>query len=145
VGKHAACSIAYYLYTLYDYRFTFSRLPTEVNIAEVEATMTTSASMLYEEWLLQWSSHISGTSKAVQVPPTATAISSPLKIHSWISLLKNHPNKKLTSFFITGLSQGFRIGYKSKKFLQSAKRNLSCALEHPEVVDQYLAEEFLHH
>ena len=145
MGKHATCLIVYYFYTLYDYRFTLSRLPAEVNIPEVEATMTTPASMSCEEWLLQWSSHISRTIEAVQVPPTTTAISSPLKIHSWISLLKNHPNKQLTSFFITGLSRGFRIGYKSKKSLQSAKHYLSCALEHPEVVDQYLAKELLHH
>jgi len=105
--------------------------------------MTTPASISYEEWLLQWSLHISGTSEAVQVPPTATAISSPLKIHSWISLLKNHLNKQFTTFFITGLFQGFRIGYKSKKSLQSAKHNLPRALEHLEVVDQYLAEELL--
>ena len=52
-----------------------------------------------------------------------------------------HPNKKLTSFFTMGISYGFQIGYSPQKSLKSAKHNLGCALDHPEVVDQYMNEE----
>ena len=45
-------------------------------------------------------------------------------------------------FFLNGITEGFRIGYRQQpKPLQSAKRGLSCTLEHPETVKNYLAEE----
>ena len=65
---------------------------------------------------------------------------------NWVSFLANHPNKQLIEFFITGISQGFRIGYNTgQSSLKSASRNLPCASHHPEIVDQYLAEECAQH
>jgi len=46
----------------------------------------------------------------------------------------------VVSFFLSGLTDGFRIGYNPHK---SAKRNLACALEHLDVVNQYLTEELI--
>jgi len=44
--------------------------------------------------------------------------------------------------FLNGLTYGFRIGFSySNHSLQSANKNMQSALEHPEVVDAYLAEE----
>jgi len=54
----------------------------------------------------------------------------------------DHPNRPLVEFFITGLTEGFCIGLKEQlKPLRSAKCNLSCALQHPDTVKNYLAEE----
>jgi len=45
-----------------------------------------------------------------------------------------------------GISQGFQIGFtKPPKPLKSAKRNLKCALQHPNTVTQYLADEIMQH
>ena len=97
--------------------------------------------MSYEEWISRWTSHISSADDVIRVPHAATAVTTPLVISNWLPLLANHPNKKLTSFFTTGISYSFRIGYSPWKSLKSAKGNLGCALDHPEVVDQYLTEE----
>ena len=97
--------------------------------------------MSYEEWISRWTSYISSADDVIRVPHAATAVTTPLVISNWLPLLVNHPNKKLTSFFTTGISYGFRIGYSPWKSLKSAKGNLGCALDHPEVVDQYLTEE----
>lgn len=101
----------------------------------------TRACISYEEWLPRWAAHLSRTEDIIHVPSTATAITTPLQTHIWQQLLANYPNQRLASFFISGLTNGFRIGYFSDTRLSSAKRNLPCALDHPEVVDQYLAEE----
>ena len=119
--------------------------PSDVNIPEVEATMTTPMCTSYDNWIPQWKLHISTAKHVAIVPPTAMAITTPLQTNNWISLLRYYPNQELTSFFISGLLHGFRVGYSSQKSLKSAKRNLPCALEHPEVVDQYLAEELAQH
>ena len=106
--------------------------------------MTTPINTSYEEWIPRWISHIGQADDPIRVPPAAKAVTTPLVTRNWISLLANHPNKELTSFFTTGLSQGFQIGYRPQQLLKSAKHNLACALEHPEVVDQYLTEELAH-
>jgi len=77
-----------------------------------------------------------------KVPPAATEICSPLNANNWRRLLTDHPNRLLVDFFINGITKGFRIGFtQQSKPLQSAKRNLTCALEHPDTVKTYLAEE----
>ena len=60
----------------------------------------------------------------------------------WQRVLCNHPNSALVQFFTTGISQGFRLGFnRPSALLKSAHKNLSLATLHPEVVDEYLANE----
>jgi len=80
---------------------------TVFNIHEVEATMTKASNTSYEDWIPKWTLHLTRTDNTIRVPPTAAAITTSLITQSWLSLLANHPNKKLTEFFITGISQGF--------------------------------------
>ena len=113
------------------------------NTDEVEAIIK---GLSYEDWIPQWISNLTAADDTIWVPPSATAITTPLITGNWVSFLANHPNKQLIGFFITGISQGFRIGYKTgQSSLKSASRNLPCASHHPEVVDQYLAEECAQH
>ena len=54
--------------------------------------------------------------------------------------------KPLAEFFLQGITKGFRIGYDyDNGILKSAHKNLGCALEHTEVVDDYLQTELAHH
>jgi len=63
-------------------------------------------------------------------------------VSNWQKALSDHPKRPLVDFFLSGISQGFRIGFKQQlNSLQSTKRNLSCALQHPETVEKYLTEE----
>jgi len=96
----------------------------------------------YYDWIPAWTSHMKNQSSNINVPPTATAITSPLIMGNWMEALADHPNRPLVNFFITGVSEGFHIGFKQPPNpLKSAKHNLSCALQDPETVDKYLAEE----
>ena len=56
--------------------------------------------------------------------------------------LLNHPDCSKVHCLITGLCEGFRVGFHSDNVtLKSAKLDCSSANEHPEVNDKHLAEE----
>ena len=56
----------------------------------------------------------------------------------------SYPDKQLVQFVLKGISKGFRIGFvKPVSSLKSARSNLNSALEHPEVVTEYLRTEML--
>jgi len=96
----------------------------------------------YADWIQAWISHLNGLPVDVAVSPAATAISSPLNANNWKRLLADHPNRPLVDFFINGNTEGFCIDFRQQsKPLQSAKRNLTCTLQHPDTVKRYLAEE----
>ena len=96
----------------------------------------------YSVWFPGWKSQLEGLPKDVKVPPAATAISTPLDASSWKKFLADHPNRLLKDFFINGIVEEFRIGFRQQQEqLQSAKRNLSCALQHPDTAKSYLNEE----
>jgi len=78
------------------------------------------------------------------LPPAAQHIATPLKVWNWYHHLQAHPNQELVQYFITGLIVGFRIGLTSQAPLYPAKKNMSSALAHPSVVDDYLQVELDH-
>ena len=80
------------------------------------------------------------------VPPEAAVITTPLRPHKWLELLSAYPNKALKEFFIDGLLHGFKIGFNNPPSqLHLAKKNLLGALQHPQVVDDYLKVEIAEH
>ena len=60
---------------------------------------------------------------------------------AWGVALRDHPDKALARFLLRGLTQGFRVGFHPEAPLRSASRNMLSALQHPEVVRDYLAKE----
>ena len=75
------------------------------------------------------------------LPSTAQHIATPLQVQSWRLHLQAHPDQELAQYFLTGLEVGFRIGLTSQAPLHSANENMSSALAHPSVVDDYLQAE----
>jgi len=111
-----------------------------------DATPTAATTYPYHKWLFYWASHMTGVSGTVRVPPEATHVVTPLVASNWVTMLQDHPNQHLVTFFITGINNGFRIGFNHPPgSLVSAKKNLLGATQHPRVVSQYLAEEKAHH
>jgi len=111
-----------------------------------DTTSIALTTLSYQEWLSHWASHMIGAPSTVHIPLEATSITTPLIAHNWLTLLKEYPNQHLVTFFITGITDGFRIGFNSPPGpIVSAEKNLLGAIQHPGVVDQYLAEELSHH
>ena len=82
----------------------------------------------------------------VLVPPEAAVITTPLHPHKWLEMLRAYPYDALKEFFINGLLHGFKIGFNNPPSqLHSARKNLPGALQHPQVVDDYLKAEIAEH
>ena len=80
------------------------------------------------------------------IPSSAKRINTPLVQDSWRHCLQEHPNQRLTQFFLKGISEGFRVGYGTRATNpKSSRRNLQSALLHPEVIDNYIQNELLAH
>ncbi len=76
-------------------------------------------------------------SSARPVTQCLLAVSTPLRVQEWATLLRYHPETELLS----GISQGFRVGFKATSKLRSAKTNFPSVQHHSEVVKKYLDAE----
>ena len=72
-----------------------------------------------------------------------SVISSPVSSRAqyWKNLLARHPDQRFADYIISGIREGFRIGFCWHSHLKSTTRNIPSAYEHPDVVDKYLEAE----
>ena len=72
----------------------------------------------------------------------AQTVSTPLDLSAWCYFLRNYPDRDLVHFFLQGLSEGFRVRFDYEHtILKSSRQNLSSAILHPSIVDEYLQME----
>ena len=72
---------------------------------------------------------------------TLESITTPLVAAEWESALLTHPDRAFTRFILTGIREGFRIGFDRRSPLKSSSRNMQSALVHPEVIQTYIDKE----
>jgi len=70
----------------------------------------------------------------------ASGINAPLIPDAWLHNLRLHPHQDLVQYFMYSVTMGFRLGSKGIT-LQSAKKNLKSATNHPYVIDDYFEKE----
>ena len=100
----------------------------------------------YHTWLNKWYDHMRNAPIDIKVSSQVSAVNTPLMIPNWQQALTQHPNQPLVQFFLKGISQGFRIGFNQlPQGLKSARKNLNGALQHPQIVEEYLSTEVSHH
>ena len=77
------------------------------------------------------------------MPAPLSEVCSPLSanIGAWRERLQKHPDKVFSEYILHGLEFGFRVGFDYHIQLSAARRNMTSALEHVDVVDKYLGEE----
>lgn len=72
-------------------------------------------------------------------------ITTPLRLAHWESMLSSHPDREYADYIISGIRDGFRVGYShvvsATKPLSSARKNMHSAEENPHVVEEYLEAE----
>lgn len=83
--------------------------------------------------------------KRFTLPGKLEEITCPLITQVWEQELKGYPDKQFAQYILAGIKNGFRIGfnYTAVKLTDSSNNMLS-AIEHPEVVDEYLDAELEH-
>ena len=83
------------------------------------------------------------SSAALCLPLELQAIHSPLYDHfqAWQAALEAHHDVQFVGYILDGIQYGFRIGFSRRQHLVPAIRNAPSAMEHPEVVEQYLTDE----
>lgn len=75
-------------------------------------------------------------------PLAPVAEVSPLRLDQFQLELRHHPDRSAVGFVISGIREGFRIGFDpSSVSLKSASSNMRSSLEHPSVIDSYLQSE----
>ena len=62
----------------------------------------------------------------------------PLHVDQWESLLARHPDRNYVEYNLTGIKEGFRVGFKDVAPLSSAWRNMQSAVENSQ---EYLVAE----
>ena len=68
-------------------------------------------------------------------------VTTPLNVSAWQATLAVHPDSIYRDFIITGLTEGFQIGFKHDQRLSSSKSNMRSAILNPAVIDEYLTKE----
>ena len=76
-----------------------------------------------------------------QLPEVLCQISTPASSEVWRRELAGHPDQAFTNYVVQGLEQGFRVGFRYPSSLLPHKRNMLSAVQHPQVVRDYLKEE----
>ena len=76
------------------------------------------------------------------LPLELSRIISPLIPSAWSHFLQFHPDQGYAKYLLTGITQGFRIGFQyTSPTLLSAKSNHPSALDHPDIVSKSLEAE----
>ena len=70
-----------------------------------------------------------------------TAITSPFSPDAWEDVLTTHPDRAYVSYLLSGLKQGFRIGFDRRHHLIQAKDIMPSTKNNPDVVTAYLRNE----
>ena len=92
--------------------------------------------------LEQLNKHDNSLAGIPKVSAHLTTITSPIQADYWKVGLADHPDQKFAALIVRGLERGFRIGFAdSSVTLKASKRNLISAMEHPDVVSNYIAKE----
>ena len=80
------------------------------------------------------------------LPPHLSDIVTPVTLEFWERELSSHPDKSFSQLIIRGLKRGFHIGFqKPDAGLKTARSNMLSALQHPDIVSDYIAKELSSH
>ena len=77
----------------------------------------------------------------VCLPAALLEITTPLISKVWEHELATHPDQSFASYVVNGIKQGFRVGYDHSRTRASSESNMASAIEHPDVVSDYLQQE----
>ena len=75
------------------------------------------------------------------LPTQALKIMTPLVTSEWEALLANHPDRQLVRYLLTGITEGFRIGFQRGLNYKRATGNTRSAIMYPQPVAEFIQVE----
>ena len=97
--------------------------------------MVNDGSYCYTEDLLALSSH----QEAAGGSSLYANSHSPLVLESWRKLLTHHPDRMYVNYILSGIAEGFQIGFDRTHHLLKASENMPSKV--PSVISEYLSRE----
>ena len=76
-----------------------------------------------------------------RLPPCMEEVHCPLPWHEWDRCLATHPDQRFRRYISDGLRYGFRVGFDYHHDCRKSLRNMSSAMDQPQVIRDYLAKE----
>ena len=80
-------------------------------------------------------------SEPLFIPDVLRPISTPLKLPAWSSALAVHPDVVFAQYIVSGIANGFRIGFDRNATLSSVSRNMRSAKEQQGALQSYIDKE----
>ena len=80
-------------------------------------------------------------SNPVSLPTQAQHITTPLVVGQWESLLQDHPDRPLVQYIVTGMKEGFRVGFRRDYKYKRASGNMRSAIMNPKQVADFIQAE----
>ena len=78
----------------------------------------------------------------LSLPNELHVITTPLRVSAWEEALSKHPDRQFANYVVSGLKNGFRIGFDHiTSKLTSSRNNMLSAKENSHAVDEYLLHE----
>ena len=68
-------------------------------------------------------------------------INTPLRWQAWEAALRNHQDQPFANYLVSGLRDGFRIGFGYPRPCRSSSINMHSVREHAQIVSDYLSNE----
>ena len=69
-----------------------------------------------------------------------------MRIEFWRSELTTHPDQQFVAWICKGIERGFRIGFSDRYVeLRPARSNMISAIEHPQIITDYIKGELMAH
>ncbi len=81
------------------------------------------------------------SSSVSALPSQLHVINTPLQADAWQRCLEKHPDLDYVHYILTGIREGFRIGFNLQQPLQKSRRNMQSAYSHREVVAKQLTSD----
>ena len=79
--------------------------------------------------------------KVAPLPQCLQQVSTPLIQAAWEEALASHPDQRFSSYILTGIAEGFRIGFNRQFPLKSVSRNMPSAKEQHLALKGYVDKE----
>ena len=77
----------------------------------------------------------------MSLPTQAQHITTPLVVGQWESLLQDHPDRLLVQYIVTGIKEGFRVGFRRDFKYKRASGNMRSAILNPKPVADFIHAE----